>query len=118
MQSETKEILTAQRFIDLFEQNRSFLEMNDTVKLAKIREDAMASFVRGVFNFIIVIHSSRAPLRVPYISLYYFLRAPRGVTADIHRDGQAGYVRRRFDYVDAERRCLTAQPHRPEPERI
>jgi Fe-S cluster assembly protein SufD len=46
MQSETKEILTAQRFIGLFEQNRSFLEMNDTVKLAKIREDAMASFVR------------------------------------------------------------------------
>ncbi len=46
MQPENKEIITAERFISLFEKNRAFLETFDTKALVKIREDAMASFTR------------------------------------------------------------------------
>jgi Fe-S cluster assembly protein SufD len=46
MQAEYKEPITQKRFIDLYEKNRSFLAVNDTPKLAKIREAAFASFTK------------------------------------------------------------------------
>ncbi|MEI7724427.1 MAG: Fe-S cluster assembly protein SufD, partial [Bacteroidota bacterium] len=44
MQPENKEIITAERFIGLYEKNRPFLTANDTTALAGIREKAIESF--------------------------------------------------------------------------
>ncbi|MEI7895536.1 MAG: Fe-S cluster assembly protein SufD [bacterium] len=44
MQPQTKETITAERFIGLFEKNRKSLAINDTAALAGIREKAFDSF--------------------------------------------------------------------------
>ncbi|MCX6305001.1 MAG: Fe-S cluster assembly protein SufD [Bacteroidetes bacterium] len=46
MQSEHKEIITKERFLDLFEKNRALLTKNDTALLAGTREKAIATFAR------------------------------------------------------------------------
>jgi Fe-S cluster assembly protein SufD len=49
MQTDIKESINRERFVKLFEQNRSFLKINDTGQLAGIRENAMASFSKQGF---------------------------------------------------------------------
>jgi Fe-S cluster assembly protein SufD len=46
MQPEHKEIITAERFTGLYDQNRALLTVNDTPALAAIREDAISSFTK------------------------------------------------------------------------
>ena len=46
MQTELKEPITRERFVNLFEKHRSFLNLHDTPVIAKIREQAMASFAK------------------------------------------------------------------------
>ncbi len=46
MQTEIKEPITQQRFINQFEKNQTFLSANDTPTLAEIREKAFTSFVK------------------------------------------------------------------------
>jgi Fe-S cluster assembly protein SufD len=44
MQPETKEILSAERFINLYEKHREFLSAQDTSHIAALRDQAMKSF--------------------------------------------------------------------------